>query len=550
VKLSFDGYTLQRRIAWGGMSVVFAAKHGNRDKEFAIKLLSDEYCDKPERVADFEKEGQMTASVRHRNVVRAYGVGYAYGRPYMAMELVEGKTLEEMLAKKSLLSEKRAIEIALQAIDGLQAARKQGLIHRDIKPGNILLGPKGVVKIIDFGLSVVTADGQARSKEIFATPYYVSPEALQSSEEDFRSDIYALGATLFHALAGSPPFETTSTDIPLLYEMKRSVPPLGLRTTVDRSLALVVNKAMAFDREDRFASYADFSHALREAAEGKSMVPQGPRRSQRREISRLPVIFATIGILAFVAIVGLAFQWLWEGRTSSEGPEVQTGVQDASAPSVALQETLAKASAAVHERDLVMAEKYFAEVARSGEFAEPTVTRAALQAPLCALLDGRPGDARSELRFLQTHLRAGRSPTNLRMPLERRLDGWFELGLISLPDVAAESDGEALVNFLVALRNWEQGERAAAGDMRDFADRDLSEEGSWMAKFQDFAASYLADAERLSQAEPEWGQLETDRTTFSDEQEKLERLLINLETEGRAPFEVQGWLSWIKWQQN
>jgi hypothetical protein len=214
-----------------------------------------------------------------------------------------------------------------------------------------------------------------------------------------------------------------------------------------------------------------------------------------------------------------------------------------------LQETLDKAAAAVREEDFATAEEGFREVARSGMLWEPTVTRAALQAPLCALLDGRPGDARSGLRFLQTHLRAGRSPTKLRMPLGRRLEDWFELEAMSLRNIAAGSDEEALVKFLVALRNWEQGEREAAEGMRDFANRKLSGGNAWMAKFQKRAPGYLADAKRLARAEPDWRELASNAKSLPEERETLEKLLPALETKGRAPFEVTSWLDWMEWQQ-
>jgi len=200
VKVDFGAYLLERRLAFGGMSVVYVARDQTLGREVALKVLNEEYSQNDVRTAQFEKEAELTALVSHPNVIRVYSVGRAFGRFYIAMELFEGKSLETLLEDKKPLPEKQVLEIGRQVVKGLRAAKDAGLIHRDVKPGNILVDEAGNVKIIDFGLSLVTQAGKATASEVFITPYYASPESLETNSEDFRSDVYALGATLYHAL--------------------------------------------------------------------------------------------------------------------------------------------------------------------------------------------------------------------------------------------------------------------------------------------------------------------------------------------------------------
>lgn len=160
VKCDFGNYTLEKRHAVGGMSVVFLAKDEALDREVALKVLNDDYSGDEFRAGQFEKEAELTALISHPNVVRVYSVGRAHGRFFIAMEMVSGKSLESRVSPPSLLSEEELLKIAIQVVEGLQAAKSAGLLHRDIKPGNILVDGNGTAKIVDFGLSLGDPRGE------------------------------------------------------------------------------------------------------------------------------------------------------------------------------------------------------------------------------------------------------------------------------------------------------------------------------------------------------------------------------------------------------
>jgi len=210
VNVNIGNYILSQRQGVGGMSLVFRAEDHTLGREVAIKILNESYSMDAKRIEQFEKEAQITAAISHPHVVRVYTVGQAYQRFYIAMELVPGDSLEQKMINEGALPEKDILRWGREVCEGLSAANEAGLIHRDIKPGNILFDAEGHVKIVDFGLALVTQGGKAQAEEIWATPYYVPPETLDVLEEDFRSDIYALGASLFHALYAKPPFDTDS----------------------------------------------------------------------------------------------------------------------------------------------------------------------------------------------------------------------------------------------------------------------------------------------------------------------------------------------------
>ncbi|MEO1844499.1 MAG: serine/threonine-protein kinase, partial [Akkermansiaceae bacterium] len=290
VKTEMGSYRLVRRVAFGGMSVVFVARDPTLDREIAVKVLSEEYSADEKREKQFEREAKLTATVSHPNVVRVFTVGRAFDRFFIAMELVSGQSLEERMSVHGALPEADVISLALQVVDGLRAAQGAGLIHRDIKPGNILIDDSETAKIVDFGLSLLTEGGTVRAAEdVWATPYYVAPEALDHADEDHRSDIYALGATLYHALAGVPPIEAKEMSKRILREAKKNVTPLKIVAPwLSSEMVSTVEKAMEHEPARRFESYGKFRVSLETArgvleARGAHVPVHGAVRAQRRE---------------------------------------------------------------------------------------------------------------------------------------------------------------------------------------------------------------------------------------------------------------------------
>ncbi len=263
VQYEFGRYKLQKQQGIGGMSMIYAAYDEVLDRTVVVKILNAEYCQSEKRMAEFEKEAEMTAGLNHPHVVKVFTVGQAFGRFFMVMELLSGGSMEAQIAIRKKLGEAEVCKLAQEVISGLVAAQELGMIHRDLKPGNILYDEKGRAKIVDFGLALATEQGEAQAEEIWATPYYTAPEALTGGDEDFRSDMYALAASLYHALAGAPSTHEESRHPATLIAAKRVIKPLVITAPwVTPYVAEAIDRAMAFEKADRFASYADFSAAL------------------------------------------------------------------------------------------------------------------------------------------------------------------------------------------------------------------------------------------------------------------------------------------------
>ena len=312
VKCELGNYRLIGRHAVGGMSKLFVARDMTLGREVAIKILNDEYCRDEHRMRQFEHEALITAAISHPHVVRVFTVGKAFGHFYIAMELVLGESLEQRMAREGAISEAEILPLCEEIIAGLRAAQDAGLIHRDIKPGNILFDANDHVKIVDFGLALVTQGGVAKAEEIWATPYYVPPEALTGEHEDFRSDMYALGATLYHALSGRPSIPEQSKSSREVLHGKEHIEPLAkIAPWLKPETRQWVERAMAFQREDRFESYAEMEESRALAnhvidAVGASDPVYFSERDQRRTRDKIIVtVLVVAGLIALIAILAV-----------------------------------------------------------------------------------------------------------------------------------------------------------------------------------------------------------------------------------------------------
>jgi len=268
------GYRILSKLGSGAMATVWKAQQLSLDRTVAIKVLAKRYSENPEYVERFYKEGKAAARLNHPNIVQAFDVGEAGGFHYFVMEYVEGRTLYDDLSRGVVFDEAEALRIILQIARALEHAHKQGLIHRDVKPKNIMITPDGTAKLADMGLARLAKDAQAAQAEAgraFGTPYYISPEQIRGDVNvDLRADIYSLGATLYHLVTGRVPFDGATPVAVMQKHLKEPlVPPDHINTSLSAGLGEVVEAMMAKDRERRYASTSDLLLDLSAIAAGQ-----------------------------------------------------------------------------------------------------------------------------------------------------------------------------------------------------------------------------------------------------------------------------------------
>ena len=310
-------FNLLEEIGHGGMGSVFRAFDPSLNREVAIKVLRGELARDPKFLNDFLQEARAAASMSHPHIVQIHFVGEDSGQYYIVMELVKGRTLRDIIENDGLLREERALEIAIDVAEGLRAAYKNQMIHGDIKPANIMVSEDVGAKVLDFGLAKLANVEVSEQGEIWGSPYYISPERVGQKAEDFRSDVYSLGATLFHLLAGRPPFDAETPE-ELATKRLNEKPPLLRELNVDTTLKTeqVVNKMLS---KSIFLRYRDYDALLQDLKDAKTeatakrlgvdLHPEQLRPPEREapppQKSPLPLIIG--GALAVIVIAALAF---------------------------------------------------------------------------------------------------------------------------------------------------------------------------------------------------------------------------------------------------
>jgi len=272
-KQSIPGYQILAKLGKGAMARVFKARQLNLDKVVAIKVLAKRYSQNPEYVERFYREGRAAAKLNHANIVQAFDVGEAGGYHYFVMEYVDGKTVQDHLDAKGRYPEKQALDIIIQIADALVHAHSRGLVHRDVKPKNIMITKEGIAKLADMGLAREVKDerlAQSEAGRAFGTPYYISPEQIRGEVKiDFRADIYSLGATFYHMVTGQVPFDAnTPTAVMIKHLREQLTPPDHINPELSIGCAEIVEVMMAKDRKDRYQSTADLLEDLRAVRDG------------------------------------------------------------------------------------------------------------------------------------------------------------------------------------------------------------------------------------------------------------------------------------------
>lgn len=276
------GYKILGKLGAGAMAVVYKAKQLSLNRTVAIKVLPKRFSGNSEYVERFFKEGQAAGKLNHNNIVQAFDVGEAGGYHYFVMEYVEGKTLYDDLSAGKIFKEDDALDIVIQVAHALQHAHSCGLIHRDVKPKNIMINTAGVVKLADMGLARETADIEAAQTEAgkaYGTPYYISPEQIRGKIDiDGRADIYGLGATLYHMVTGRVPFMAEDpSDVMRKHLREELIPPDHINTSLSAGISEVIEVMMAKRKDDRYNNVDELLIDLEAVRDGRA-----PLRAHKR----------------------------------------------------------------------------------------------------------------------------------------------------------------------------------------------------------------------------------------------------------------------------
>jgi serine/threonine protein kinase len=325
-------YEIVEPIGAGGMGEVYRALDTRLGRQVAVKTLSGDVAGRPERLARFEREARLLASLNHPHIGSIYGIEDASGQPALILELVDGSTLQELIrdraARGETLPPAKAIAIARQIAEALDAAHEKGIVHRDLKPANVKVTPEGVVKVIDFGLGRMVGSagesdasqeptltsGGTKAGTVLGTPAYMSPEQARGGAVDKRTDVWAFGCVLFELLAGTPTFDGRSTPDVLVQVLTRDPDWSRLPQAAPASVRRLLQRCLQKDKQRRLRDIGD---ALLELDEDPDPAP-GPAAGAlggrpRRDVSVLrltdnpgaavnPAISPDGKMVAFVAV--------------------------------------------------------------------------------------------------------------------------------------------------------------------------------------------------------------------------------------------------------
>lgn len=257
-------YRLIAPLGEGGMASVYRARDLRLNREVAVKVLRDELTRDADFLSRFQREAQTVASLSHPHIVPVYDVGEENGSHFIVMEYVRGRTLKDAIEAGGPLPPPRAAEVVCGVLEALSYAHERGLIHRDVKPQNILLAADGTARLADFGIAHVAGGSTTRTAAILGSAHYLSPEQSRGEEATVASDIYATGIVLYEALAGEPPFDGPNALAIAHLHLREAPPPLP--SSVGTGLAAAVERALAKDPAARFPDATAFAADLRSAS--------------------------------------------------------------------------------------------------------------------------------------------------------------------------------------------------------------------------------------------------------------------------------------------
>jgi serine/threonine protein kinase len=266
VPSTIRNFEIREVVASGGMGTVYRAFDVSLERTVAIKMLKRGLADDKQVMESFYREARATASLNHTNIIHVYSFDEHEGSPYIVMELADHGSLDHWIIRDGVVPELNVLDIGIKVASALESALTRNLLHRDIKPGNILFNEYGEPKLVDFGLARQAEQSDEYEAAIWGTPYYVAPEKIQRHGEDFHSDMYSLGGTLYHALTGHVPFEAETVEQVVAGHVHTPLtPPCDVRPAVTQLTSDAITIAMAKDPSQRFGDYAQLRMALENA---------------------------------------------------------------------------------------------------------------------------------------------------------------------------------------------------------------------------------------------------------------------------------------------
>jgi eukaryotic-like serine/threonine-protein kinase len=279
-------FELRDAIASGGMGTVYRAVDLMLEREVAVKLMRKELVEDATSLESFYREARACAALNHTNIIHIYTFDEFEGQLYLVMELADRGSLDHKIEQQGRLSELQVLDIGIKVASALDTALKHNLLHRDIKPGNILFNAEGEPKLVDFGLARSTEADTEYESAVWGTPYYIAPEKVKREREDFLSDMYSLAGTLYHSLTGHVPFEApTVEEVVAAHIHTPLTPPSQVVPEVTQPTSDSLAIAMAKTPAERYRSYDDFRMAM-EASRSQLLISQLRAKKETGSVGR------------------------------------------------------------------------------------------------------------------------------------------------------------------------------------------------------------------------------------------------------------------------
>lgn len=507
----FNNYRLVELLGEGGMGSVFKAVDCNLNRNVALKILKKELSASEEERAKLAEEARITASINHPHVVKVFLFGEDHGQFYLAMELVGKGTLDDLINLQRRVGEAHMLEVGIQIAEGLAAALEHGLIHRDIKPGNILFADPHTAKLVDFGLAIVMDEAASKVGEIWGTPYYIAPEKLDNLPEDFRSDIYSLGGTMFHALSGRPPYEAETASMVALKQLKSQ--PISLQAfapDVSSETAYVINRMLAKNPDDRYNSYEELIQHLTYARNKLLERAQKPLRPKERVVMETQTTknlaaFLSLGLLAALLACGLVVYAFRDSIFNLDPNRAKAG--QSAYNEAEMREFFNQAVQRMNDRQFAEARDEFGRLADVPGTPQPMKNWVRMNHALATLMAGESEKAADMFEKLAAEDLYSTAPedtivANFFGQASKHLTKPGEVIPRSITNLFSNQNAEAFGLLCFGLHDWEAGAVTDAGPiLTAFSRARVKPPEEWILDYKPLANFYLEDYKKLSPIE-------------------------------------------------